>query len=99
MQRFRTYLSNATTAIRSGKLGTDGNPKLRIVVGNTSCDMDSVVGALTLGYFLTEKTSELWAPVVNCRRVDFYCNLEIVKHLENCKIPQTDLYFIDELRD
>ena len=37
--------------------------------------------------------------MINCRRQDFFCNLEIVKHLENSKIAQSDLYFWDEFRE
>ena len=36
--------------------------------------------------------------MINCRREDFFCNLEITKHLENSQISQSDLYFWDEFR-
>ena len=89
MQGFRKYLNEATAIAKAGVLGTAGNPDLRIVMGNTSCDMDSVVGALTLGYYYTRKSKEghLFVPVINANAADFYCNLEITMHLEDCKIP------------
>jgi len=58
MQGFRKYLSEATAAAKSGLLSTEGKPPLRIVMGNTSCDMDSVVGSLTLGYYYTRKSND-----------------------------------------
>ena len=100
MQGFRKYLSEATAAAKSGTLGTDGKPPLRIVMGNTSCDMDSVVGALTLGYYYTRKSTDgqLFVPVINCNANDFFCNLEITMHLQDCKIAQDDLFFWDTFK-
>ena len=86
---------------KTGMLGTAGKPELRIVMGNTSCDMDSVVGALTLGYFYTRKSTEghLFVPVINCKKDDFFCNLEITMHLQDSKIPHDDLLFWDTFRE
>ena len=67
-------------------------------MGNTSCDVDSAVGAIGLAYYYTVKLNQQWVPVINCRRQDFFCNLEIVRHLENCQISQDDLYFYDEFK-
>ena len=89
-----------TALAKTGTLSGEGNPMLRIVMGNTSCDMDSVIGALTLGYFYTRKSAEghLFVPVINCNKDDFYCNLEIAMHLEDCKVPQDDLFFWDTFK-
>jgi inorganic pyrophosphatase/exopolyphosphatase len=54
---------------------------LRLVMGNTSGDMDSIVGALGLAYYLTLKTKLHWTPVVNCYKNDFNTKVEIYKHL------------------
>ena len=101
MQGFRKYLTEVTALAKSGTLGSQGNQALRIVMGNTSCDMDSVVGALTLGYYYTRKSADghLFVPVANCDAKDFFCNLEIAQHLEDCKIPQDDLFFWDEFKE
>ena len=53
-------------------------------MGNTSCDVDSAIGALVLAYYYQSKLNQQWVPVINCNRADFFCNLEIVKHLANC---------------
>lgn len=89
-------------AVRSNQYGPSEAHanKLRIVMGNTSCDVDSAIGALCLAYYYTLKSdgSEVWVPVINSPKKDFYCNLEIVKHLENSKISQDELFFYDEFR-
>ena len=67
-------------------------------MGNTSCDVDSAIGALVLAYYYQLKLGQQWVPVINCRRADFFCSLEIVTHLANCHISHSDLYFYDEFR-
>jgi hypothetical protein len=54
---------------------------LRIVIGNTSCDMDSCVGAICLAYFYSVKEKTHWTPIINCKREEFYLRVEITKHL------------------
>ena len=73
--------------------------RLRIVMGNTSCDVDSAVGALVLAFYYQQKLSQQWVPVINCNRADFFCNLEIVQHFANCQISQDELLFYDEFRE
>ena len=42
--------------MRTGAMGpAEGQQPLRIVMGNTSCDVDSAVGALALAFFYTHK--------------------------------------------
>lgn len=100
MQKFRTWLSTSAQSVRTGAFGPAeaNSDKLRIVMGNTSCDVDSAIGALALAYYYSTKLQQQWIPVINCRREDFFCNLEIVKHLANCQISQDELYFYDEFR-
>ena len=88
MQGFRAWLSTAAQAVKEGQLGPGdkaGGP-LRIVMGNTSCDVDSAIGSLCMAYYYSKKFDQTWIPVINCNRADFYCNLEIVLHLKNCGI-------------
>jgi inorganic pyrophosphatase/exopolyphosphatase len=67
-------------------------------MGNTSGDMDSIVGALGLAYFYTLKHGEQWTPVVNCKKDEFHYNAEIFLHIvTNCGIPIDDILFWDEL--
>ena len=71
MQRLRNFLEYTSSMAKSGAMGTADNEKLRIVIGNTSCDMDSVVGAITLAYYYTKKTGEVFIPVINCKKDEF----------------------------
>jgi inorganic pyrophosphatase/exopolyphosphatase len=67
-------------------------------MGNTSGDMDSIVGGMGLAYYLTLKTGELWTPVVNCAKADLKLKSEIQGHVvDDCKVNVEDMYFWDEL--
>ena len=57
MQRFRQWLTATKQAVTSGSLGPTEQhaDRLRIVMGNTSCDVDSAVGALSLAYYYSKK--------------------------------------------
>ena len=98
MHKFRAYLSTATALAKSGNFNKDGQPPLKVVIGNTSCDMDSAVGAICLAYYYTKLTDTLWVPVLNCRADAFICKMEIAKHMQNCKIDPSDLLFLDQLQ-
>jgi inorganic pyrophosphatase/exopolyphosphatase len=92
MNTFKNYLR----AVKKDAFTTQ--KPLRLVMGNTSGDMDSIVGALGLAYFYTLKSGEQWTPVVNCNREDFHCKAEIYLHVvENCHINVDDILFWDEL--
>ena len=71
MNKFKTFLKDT----RSALLRADAS--LNLVMGNTSGDMDSIVGALGLAYYLTLKTKTLWTPVVNCKRSELRLKVEI----------------------
>jgi len=67
-------------------------------MGNTSGDMDSIVGALGLAYYLSLKTNTLWTPVVNCERSELRLKVEIYQHIiVDCGIEMEDLIFWDDL--
>ncbi len=70
---------------------------VRIVIGNTSGDMDSIVGALVYSYYLSLKTKDFWTPIVNCHAVDFVQRVEIKRHFDNCHIDSADLVFLNDL--
>ncbi len=78
------------------KSATQTNTPLRLVIGNTSGDMDSIVGAMGLAYYYTLKTKTLWTPVINCAKLEIKLKAEIYKHvIEDCKIDIEDLLFWD----
>tara|TARA_B110000503_G_C6831782_1_gene283089 strand:+ start:197 stop:574 length:378 start_codon:yes stop_codon:yes gene_type:complete len=71
---------------------------LRVVVGNTSGDMDSIVGALGLAYYMHLKTKQMWTPIVNCAAADLMLKAEIYGHLiQDCGIKADDLFYTDDL--
>jgi len=71
---------------------------LRIVLGNTSGDMDSIFGALCLAYYMTLKTKQLWTPIVNCAAADLKLKAEIYCHIvQDCKIKVDSMLYFDEL--
>lgn len=71
---------------------------LRLCMGNTSGDMDSIVGAMGMAYYLTLKTGDLWTPVINKKKDDLHLAAEIYNHLINsCKLNMEDMLFWDEL--
>jgi len=95
-QSFKSYLTHISTQAKAKKL----QRKLRIVIGNTSCDLDSCIGALVLAYYYSRVGGKEFLPVVNCRREDFRLNLEANLHLiTDCKLNINDLVFVDELRN
>lgn len=92
MKAFSLFLKST----KSNVITTD--KPVKIVMGNTSGDMDSIVGAISLAYYLTLKHKEEWTPIVNCARVDFPLKVEIFKHLiQDCKLNiDEDLLFWNE---
>ena len=92
MKKFKSFLKDTRAAF----LQADAH--LNLVMGNTSGDMDSIVGALGLAYYLTLKTNTLWTPVVNCKRSELKLKVEIFKHIiTDCEVCLEDLIFWDEL--
>jgi inorganic pyrophosphatase/exopolyphosphatase len=92
MLPFKLYLREAR------KQAVDSSQPLRLVLGNTSGDMDSIVGAMGLAYYYTLKTHKLWTPVVNCAKSDLRLKAEIYKHVVlDCGISVDDLLYWDEL--
>ena len=62
-----------------------------LVLGNVSGDMDSVVGAVALGFYLTHKHKSLHVPVVNMTREELRARLDIVHHFEQCGLNVDEL--------
>ena len=92
MEKFISYLRDVKKAV------TTQDTPIRLAMGNTSGDMDSITGAMGLAYYLTLKTGESWTPVVNCARADFKLKTEIYCHLiDDCKLCVEDMFFWDEL--
>lgn len=90
MEKFKQYL---------GRAGESEKP-LRLCLGNVSCDMDSVVGSLALGYYYYLKYNLLFKPAINCSRAFFKMKLEIAMHLADCSLEPfiEKLMFLEDLQ-
>uniref|UniRef100_A0A8D0HIQ7 Uncharacterized protein n=1 Tax=Sphenodon punctatus TaxID=8508 RepID=A0A8D0HIQ7_SPHPU len=73
--------------------------KVHVVLGNKSCDLDSLISAVTYAYFLDKVTPPdvLCLPVLNIPRREFsYCT-ETRFILEELNIPESFHIFRDEI--
>ena len=52
-----------------------------LIFGNTSADMDSVVGSILMSWFYGTKTGVKYTPVVYCTRHELTFRFEILEHL------------------
>ncbi|NXX86557.1 PRUN2 protein, partial [Urocolius indicus] len=89
MQLFSNVLQN-----RSKRL-----EKVHVVLGNKSCDLDSLISTLAYAYFLDKVSSPdiLCLPVLNIRRRDFSYFTETRYILEELNIPESFHIFRDEI--
>ena len=68
------------------------SPNFRaLVIGNTSADMDSVVGSLALSWYYGQTTNSAYSPVINCLRNELKYRIEIVEHLKRFGIDEAFL--------
>ncbi|XP_067172151.1 protein prune homolog 2 [Apteryx mantelli] len=73
--------------------------KVHVVLGNKSCDLDSLISALTYAYFLDKVSPPdvLCLPVLNIPRRDFSYFTETRFILEELNIPESFYIFRDEI--
>ncbi|KAM5129451.1 exopolyphosphatase PRUNE1 [Mantella aurantiaca] len=92
MERF---LQDSKAALQN-KDGGD----FHVVLGNEACDLDSMVSAITLAYFLSKTSSSknlVYVPVLNIPREDFPLRTECVFFLRESRISEELLTFRDEV--
>ncbi|XP_059574812.1 exopolyphosphatase PRUNE1 isoform X2 [Alligator mississippiensis] len=74
--------------------------EVHVVLGNEACDLDSMVSALTLAYYLTQTAAGARAaivPVLNIPRTEFPLRSESIFLLREQGIPDGCLIFRDEI--
>eukprot|EP00105_Crassostrea_gigas_P009939 XP_011425059.1 PREDICTED: protein prune homolog [Crassostrea gigas] len=74
--------------------------KIHVVIGNESCDLDSVVAALTHGYFLHKTSSSSQTkclPVLNTPKSQFHLRTDSKYLLSQTGINPDHLTFKDDL--
>ncbi|KAJ9458693.1 Exopolyphosphatase [Diplonema papillatum] len=68
-----------------------------IVIGNESCDMDSVVSSLVYSLFLAETTGADYTPVLNVAREDLSLRCEVVWILQKLGIAADRITFLADV--
>ncbi|XP_067425649.1 exopolyphosphatase PRUNE1 [Emydura macquarii macquarii] len=74
--------------------------EVHVVLGNEACDLDSMVSALALAYYLAKTSPEskaAFVPVLNIPRSDFPLRTESTFLLQEQQIPDSCLIFRDEI--
>ena len=104
MNSLLKYLNEAHTAAVIYKYNID--ERINICIGNVSCDMDSAIGAIILGYYKTHvdryfddygNYENFWIPVINCARKEIEARIDIAFHLKTHGIEIEKLVYIDDL--
>ncbi|KAM3918893.1 exopolyphosphatase PRUNE1 [Leptodactylus fuscus] len=93
MERF---LQGCKAAVQNTQEGLD----LHVVLGNEACDLDSMVSAITLAYYLAKTSSSknlAYVPVLNIPRQDFPLRTDSTFFLKENRIPEEHLIFRDEI--
>ncbi|XP_012870841.1 PREDICTED: protein prune homolog [Dipodomys ordii] len=72
---------------------------LHVVLGNEACDLDSMVSALALAFYMTKTTEaeEIFIPVLNIKRSELPLRGDNIFFLQKVHIPETVLIFRDEI--
>lgn len=75
-------------------------PVIRLVSGNQSCDMDSVVSAIAYLYLHSKKypTEPHIVPLLNIPKEELKLRKDIVLLLQSNKIESENLYFLDDVQ-
>ncbi|XP_066465163.1 exopolyphosphatase PRUNE1 isoform X2 [Eleutherodactylus coqui] len=93
MERF---LQGCRTAVQNTHEGLD----FHVVLGNEACDLDSMVSAITLAYYLAKTSSSknlTYVPVLNIPRQDFPLRTESTYFLRENGLSEKLLTFRDEI--
>ncbi|XP_021563421.1 exopolyphosphatase PRUNE1 isoform X3 [Carlito syrichta] len=86
------YLQGCRAALQESR-------PLHVVLGNEACDLDSMVSALALAFYLakTTETEEVFVPVLNIKRSELPLRGDNIFLLQMVHIPETVLIFRDEI--
>ncbi|XP_049980534.1 exopolyphosphatase PRUNE1 [Alexandromys fortis] len=86
------YLQDCRAALQESR-------PLHVVLGNEACDLDSMVSALALAFYLTKtaRAGEIFIPVLNINRAELPLRGDNVFFLQKVQIPESALVFRDEI--
>lgn len=72
--------------------------KHRIVIGNQSADLDSIVSALSMSLYLTHKNNQEYIPVINSNKTILQSKKECMFLFDYFSINFDDLIFVNDLK-
>ncbi|XP_015978272.2 exopolyphosphatase PRUNE1 isoform X1 [Rousettus aegyptiacus] len=86
------YLQGCRAALQESR-------PLHVVLGNEACDLDSMVSALALAFYLAKTTEaeEVFVPVLNIKRSELSLRGDSVFFLQKIRLPESLLIFRDEI--
>lgn len=74
--------------------------EVHVTIGNESCDLDSIVCAISYAHFLAQQHSvSVSLPVLQCRRNDFALRTDAVWLFDYLDLNPSHLLFSDEITD
>ncbi|XP_047104295.1 exopolyphosphatase PRUNE1-like isoform X1 [Schistocerca piceifrons] len=84
------------------KLQLGALQKVRIIMGNESCDLDSAASALAYGYLqncMANRNPNIGTviPILNIPQEDFILKTEVCYYLKKCGVPLGNLFFRDTI--
>ncbi len=71
----------------------------KVVVGNESADLDSIISANLLAFAYSEMGEQSIIPLINCKREDYKLRTESCGLLKRYDIDENNLIFIDDIDD
>ncbi|KAM4690988.1 exopolyphosphatase PRUNE1 [Rhinophrynus dorsalis] len=90
------FLQGCKAALQNKQEAVD----FHVVLGNEACDLDSMVSAMTLAYYLAKTSSSrnlVYVPVLNIPRDDFPLRTESTFFLKESGISEEHMTFRDEI--
>ena len=86
----KNFLKQAQTLVAN-------NTFKKVVVGNESADLDSIISANLLAYAYFKMGDESIIPLINCKKEDYKLRTESYGLLKRYDIDENDLIFIDSI--
>ena len=83
--------------LKQAKYLLTNNSISKVVVGNESADLDSVISAILLAYAYSEMGEVDIIALINCKKEDYKLRTESYGLLKRYDIDESDLIFIDDI--
>lgn len=85
--------------LKKAKELVQSNTIEKIVVGNESADLDSIISAVLLAFAYSKMNEEKIVPLINCNKRDYKLRTESYGLLKRYDIDENNLIFVDEIDD